>query len=50
MRVAEELSKYKYTLDIVRVQEVSWVRGGIEPSGEYIFFYENATEYHEFWT
>jgi hypothetical protein len=35
--VAEEISKYK--LESVGVQEVRWDRGGIEPAGEYIFFY-----------
>jgi hypothetical protein len=37
MTVSRELSKCK--LDIVRVQEVSWEGGGIEPAGECTFFY-----------
>jgi hypothetical protein len=28
-----------YKLDLVRVQEVRWDRGGTEPAGEYTFFY-----------
>jgi exonuclease III len=35
--VGEEISKYK--LDLVGVQEVRWDRGGIEPAGQYTFFY-----------
>jgi hypothetical protein len=31
MAVAKEISKYK--LDLVRVQEVRWDRGGTEPAG-----------------
>jgi hypothetical protein len=38
MRVAKELSKYK--LDLVRVQEIRWDRGGTEPAGEYTFSME----------
>jgi hypothetical protein len=37
MRVAKEISKYK--LDLVRIEEVRWDRGGTEPAGEYAFFY-----------
>jgi hypothetical protein len=33
----KEISKYK--LDLVRVQEVRWDRGGTKPAGEYTFFY-----------
>jgi exonuclease III len=38
--MAEEISKYK--LDFVRVQEVRWNRGGIEPAGQYTFFMERG--------
>jgi hypothetical protein len=37
MTVSRELSKYK--LDLVGMQEVRWEGGGIEPAGEYTFFY-----------
>jgi hypothetical protein len=37
MPVAKETSEYK--LDLVRVQEVRWDRGGTEPAGEYTFLY-----------
>jgi hypothetical protein len=33
MTVVKEISKYK--LDLMRVQEVIWERGGTEPAGEY---------------
>jgi hypothetical protein len=35
--VSRELSKYR--LDLVGVQEVRWEGGGIEPAGEYTYFY-----------
>jgi hypothetical protein len=35
--VAEDVSKYK--LDLVRVQEVRWDRGGTELAGQYTFLY-----------
>jgi hypothetical protein len=35
--VSKELSKYK--LDLVGIQEVTWVGCGTEPAGEYTFFY-----------
>jgi hypothetical protein len=37
MRAETEISKCKF--DLVGVQEVIWDRGGIEPAGEYTFFY-----------
>jgi exonuclease III len=46
--VAEEISKYK--LDLVGVQEVRWDAGGIEPAGEYIFFYGKGNENYELGT
>jgi hypothetical protein len=36
--VVEEISKYKYKLDLVGVQEIRWDGGGIIPAGEYTFF------------
>jgi hypothetical protein len=47
MTVVKEISKYK--LDLVAVQEVSWDRGGTEPSGEYIFFYRKGNEKETAW-
>jgi hypothetical protein len=41
----EEISKYK--LYLVEIQEVRWDRGGIEPAGEYTFFYGKGNENHE---
>jgi hypothetical protein len=38
--VSGELAKYK--LDLVGVQEVRWDKGGIEPAGNYTFFYGNG--------
>jgi hypothetical protein len=38
--VSGELAKYK--LDLVRVQEVRWDKGGTEPTGDYTFFYGNG--------
>jgi hypothetical protein len=34
-------------LDLVRVQEVRWDRGGTETAGEYTFFYGKGNENHE---
>jgi hypothetical protein len=48
IRVFKEISKYK--LDLVGVQEVRWDRGGTEPVGNYIFFYEKENENHELGT
>jgi hypothetical protein len=45
MAVVKEISKYK--LDLVGVPEVSWDRGGIEPSSEYTFFYGKGNENHQ---
>jgi hypothetical protein len=36
MTVAKELSKYK--LNLVKVQEVRWDRGGMQPADQYAFF------------
>jgi hypothetical protein len=38
--VSRELAKYK--LDLVRVQEVKWDKGGTEPADIYTFFYGNG--------
>jgi hypothetical protein len=46
--VAEEISIYK--LDLMRVQEVRWDKGGTEPADEYIFFYGKWNENHELGT
>jgi hypothetical protein len=48
MTVVKEISNCK--LDLVRVQEVRWGRGGTEPAGEYVFSYEKANENHELGT
>jgi exonuclease III len=46
--MAEELSEYK--LDLVGLQEIRWDRGGMEPAGEYTFFYGTGNGYHELGT
>jgi hypothetical protein len=43
--VTEEISKYK--LDLVGVEAVRLDGGGIEPAGEYTFFYGKGNENHE---
>jgi hypothetical protein len=48
MTISRKLSKYK--LDLVRVKEVRWEGGGIEPAGEYIFFHGKGNENHELGT
>jgi exonuclease III len=48
MTVAKQLSKYK--LDLVRVQEVRWDRGGTKPAGEYAFLYGKGNENFELGT
>jgi exonuclease III len=42
--VSGESAKYK--LDFVGVQEVRWDKGGIEPAGDYTFFYGNGNDDH----
>jgi hypothetical protein len=44
MTVAKEISKYK--LDLLEIQ-VRWDTGGIQPLGEYIFFYGKGNQNHE---
>jgi hypothetical protein len=46
--VAKEISKYK--LDLVRVKEVTWDRGGTEPASEYTFSYGNGNDNYELGT
>jgi hypothetical protein len=46
--VAEEISKYM--LDLVRVQEVRWDRGGTEPTGDCTFSYGKGNENNELGT
>jgi hypothetical protein len=48
MTVSRELSKYK--LHLVRVQEVRWEGGSIEPAGEYTFFYGKRNKNYELGT
>jgi exonuclease III len=48
VKVSKELSKYR--LDLVGVQEVRWEGGGIEPAGEYTYFYGKGNENHELGT
>jgi hypothetical protein len=48
MTVVKELSKYK--LDLVRVQEVGWERGGTKPSAEHAFINGKWNENHELGT
>jgi hypothetical protein len=37
-------------LDLVRVQEVRWDKGGTEPAGDYTFFYGNGNDDHHLGT
>jgi hypothetical protein len=48
MTAVKELSKYK--LDLVRVQEVGWERGGTKPAAEYAFINGKWNENHELGT
>jgi hypothetical protein len=43
--VMEEVSKYK--LDLVGVQEIRWDGGGIEPAGQYTFFYGKGNQNYD---
>jgi hypothetical protein len=43
-----QLAKYK--LDLMGVEEVRCNRGGLEPAGDYTFFYENGIENNELGT
>jgi hypothetical protein len=45
MAMAKEITNFK--LDLVGIQEVRLDRRGIEPAGEYTFFYGNGNENHE---
>jgi hypothetical protein len=45
MTVLRELLRYE--LNLVGVQEVKWEGRGIEPTGEYKFFYGKGNENHE---
>jgi hypothetical protein len=42
------ISQYKF--DIVVVQEARWDKGGIEPAGDYTFFYGNGNADHHLGT
>jgi hypothetical protein len=46
--VGEEISKYK--LDLVGLQEVKCLGGGIKLAGDYTFFYGKRNENHELGT
>jgi exonuclease III len=46
--VARELGKYK--LDLVRVQEVRWEKGGTERAEDYTFFYGQGDGDHQLGT
>jgi hypothetical protein len=46
--VSGELAKYK--LDLVGEQEVTWVKGGTEPAGDYTFSYGNGSADHNLGT
>jgi hypothetical protein len=48
MTVAKVISKY--TLDLVGVQNVSWDKGGMDPTDEYTFFCGKGNENHELGT
>jgi hypothetical protein len=39
-----------YKLHLVGVQEVRWEGGGMEPAGEYTFFYGRGNDNHELGT
>jgi exonuclease III len=43
--VARKLEKYK--LDLVGVQEVTWVKGGTERAEDYTFFHGAGNEDHQ---
>jgi hypothetical protein len=45
LTVAKEISKYN--LDLMRVNEIKWDRGGTKPAGEYTFFYGKGSDNHE---
>jgi hypothetical protein len=45
MIVEKDVSEYK--LDLLRVQEVRWNRGGTEPAGEYTFFFGKGNDNSE---
>ena len=40
----------RYKLDLLGVQEVRWDKGGIVRGGNYIFFYGQGKENHQFGT
>jgi hypothetical protein len=46
--LVEEIKKYK--LDLVRVQQVRWDRGGTKPADKYAFFYGRGNGNHELGT
>jgi len=46
--VANELAKYN--LDLIAVQEVSWVEGGSQRAGDYTFCYGNGNANHQLGT
>jgi hypothetical protein len=46
--VSGELAKYK--LHLVGVQEFRWDKSGIEPAGDYTFFYGNGNADHHLGT
>jgi hypothetical protein len=48
MTVSREL--FRYRLDLVEVEEVTWEDSGTVPAGEYTFYYGKGNENHDLGT